>query len=117
MKRDMDLIRQIVLHVEEHDNLSFDIPDYDEQVIAYHVRLLVEAGLLHAATATTLDGRIHLQDVRTALTWPGHEFLDAARDEGRWTEAKRLTKEKAGSITMTALTQILTRLMMQALGM
>lgn len=54
---------------------------------------------------------------RTALTWSGHEFLDAARDEGRWTEAKRLTNEKAGSITMAALTQILTHLMTQALGM
>ncbi|MGH7137033.1 MAG: DUF2513 domain-containing protein [Pirellulales bacterium] len=63
------------------------------------------------------DGTIHLQGGRTALTWSGHEFLDAARDEGRWTEAKRLTKEKAGSITMAALTQILTRLMTQALGM
>ena len=48
MKRDMDLIRKILLHVEQHDDLQFVIEGYSEQQIAYHVRLLVEAELLHA---------------------------------------------------------------------
>ena len=48
MKRDMDLIRNILLHVEEHDNLQFALDGCDEPTVAYHVRLLSEAGLLHA---------------------------------------------------------------------
>lgn len=97
MKSDMDLIRQILLHIEERDDLGFDFADYEQQMVAYHVRLLVEAGLLHAVALTAIDGTIHLQGGRTALTWSGHEFLDAARDEGRWTEAKPPKKKPVPS--------------------
>jgi hypothetical protein len=34
------------------------------------------------------------------LTWEGHEFLDAARDEKRWKKAMSTVKEKGGTITI-----------------
>jgi DNA-binding transcriptional ArsR family regulator len=114
----MDLIRKILFHVEEHDNLQFNFGAYDEQTVSYHVRLLAEAGLLHAAALTTLDGTIVLQETgRTGLTWEGYEFLDAARDESRWNEAKSIVREKAGSITVGVLTQLLVQLMSRAIGL
>lgn len=118
MKRDLDLIRKILLHVEEHDNLDFAIDAYDEKAIGYHVRLLNQAGLLHAVAQTTLDGNIILQNSgHTALSWEGHEFLDAARDEGRWKEARAIVKDKAGTVTVSVLSALLVQLMRQAIGL
>ena len=118
MKRDMDLIRKILLHVEENDNLKFAIDRYEQREIAYHVRLLVEAELLKAVAIPVLSGDIVLQDTgHTALTWGGHEFLDAARDEGRWNKAKGIVKEKAGTVTVAAFTQLLVQIMKDAIGL
>ena len=62
MKRDMDLVRKILMHVEKMDNLEFALEGYEKQCVAYHVRLLVEAELLHATALTCLSGEIVLQD-------------------------------------------------------
>lgn len=99
MKRDMDLIRAILLHVEKCDNLQFTIEGYDEQCIAYHVRLLVQAGFLLARTSTSLSGEIELQDCgTTSLTWEGHEFLEASRDERLWSKAKQAAGSTGGMV-------------------
>lgn len=50
MKRDMNLIRKILLVVEESDTapadwVDVDIPAHDPLEVSYHVKLLVEAGL------------------------------------------------------------------------
>jgi hypothetical protein len=50
----------------------------------------------------------------TNLTWAGHEFADAARDEKRWKKAMAVVREKSGSVTMSVLTQFLTYLMRTA---
>jgi len=99
MKRDMDLVRKILLHVEEHDDFQFTIEGYGEQEVAYHVRLLVEAELLHGVARTCLDGKIVLQDCGyTCLSWAGHEFLEASRDEGMWAKAKQATSSTGGMV-------------------
>jgi hypothetical protein len=41
------------------------------------------------------------------LTWEGHEFLDAARDDTRWSKAKKLVQEKGGSLMFEALKAVL----------
>lgn len=55
MKRDMDLIRAILIEVEK---LPFDagfhdisVSGYSEEEIAYHVRLAHEAGLIEAVVS------------------------------------------------------------------
>lgn len=117
MKRDLELIRKILLHVEEFDNLQFDLPGYDQATIASHVRLLIQAKFLIAIAHTEMGGAIHLQDGITQLTWEGYEFLDAARNDERWKNAMKIAKEKAGSISVSALTQLLVQLMKKAIGL
>ena len=84
MKRDMDLIRQILLDLEEsgaYTNwMDIDIEAYSPEQMDYHLELLVEAGLISVASSER--GRSRQLPVR--ITWAGHEFLDAARDESRW---------------------------------
>ncbi len=97
MKRNMDLVRSILLDAEENgiDETDFympEIPGYSEDQISYHNGLLYDAGLISAyRTADKTNGAVYY--VRR-LTWQGHEFLDAARNESVWNKAKEVAKKK-----------------------
>jgi Hypothetical protein (DUF2513) len=52
----------------------------------------------------------------TRLTWDGHEFLDAARDDTRWQKAKRYIVEKGSGLSFEVLQGVLMKLMTDALA-
>jgi hypothetical protein len=110
MKRDMDLIRKILFQVEEKGQplgwVDLEIPGYAPEQIAQHVRLLEEAGLIEAQNLSTMDGF----DYRPKrLTWAGHEFLDAARNDTVWNRTKEMVKDKGGSIPFEVLKGLLVK--------
>ena len=110
MKRDMDLVRQILLDIEESDEWrpsALPIEGVDDEVVSYHVQLLAQAGLIEAIEKTTLSTL--LWHPKT-LTWEGHEFLDAARDNTRWNNAKKQALEIGGTLTFEALKLTLGRI-------
>ncbi len=118
MKRDVDLIRQILLIIEEADDgatkwVDLEIPDRDKVDVAYHVMLLSQAGLIVAINLSSKDG-VDWRPRR--LTWEGHEFLDAARDEAIWQQAKAKIESVTGSAGLGTLHSLLIRLGGQALG-
>lgn len=45
MKRDMDLIRLILLKLEGKENVNSDLAEYTKNQVNYHKALLLEAGL------------------------------------------------------------------------
>jgi hypothetical protein len=117
MIRDMDLVRQILRIMEDRawsDRGPIHAEGRSEEEIAYHVKLLHEAGLIEAIDASTRSG---LRWVAISLTWDGHEFLDAARDDDRWNRTKTLVKEKAGSVGFEVIRQVLVALAKQAVGL
>jgi DNA-binding transcriptional ArsR family regulator len=84
MKRDMDLIRRILMDIEESPEatgyqwLDLSIEGHSPEEVSYHVKLLDEAGLIEAEDLTDTAGF----DVRPKrLTWSGHEFIDAVRKD------------------------------------
>ena len=112
MKREMELIRQILLEIEKrpYDQglIDLEIPGYTSSQVSYHVLLLKDAGLIEAIDFSTFAG----PDWRPSrLTWQGHEFLDASRDEGRWQKALDIMKDKAGVIAFDVLKELLIQLM------
>jgi len=91
MKRDMDLVRTILLKVEDEGTTPIDwIEDFsiegrsDEEVY-YHVWLLHQAGFIDALDGSTMEGFQHLP---RCLTWRGAEFLDSIRDPEVWRKTK-----------------------------
>lgn len=86
----MDLMRTILLEIEEDEGLggAIDIkaPDYTPDQVTYHVGLLKQAGLIEAADAGSLDGGPAF--IPQGLTWNGHEFLDAVRNDTIWHQVK-----------------------------
>ena len=83
------------------------------QEVVYHVKLLEEAGLVEIRDLSNLSG---LRYWPTRLTWAGHEFLDAARDDTRWQKAKRFVIEKTGSLSFDLLKQVLTKIGIDSIG-
>jgi hypothetical protein len=103
MKRDMNLIRELLLFYESDCVLPY--PTADGGTISQHIIWCVEAGLLAGVVATSAasnsprsvrscDGRTINNDGKECiyfpLTWNGCEFLAAARDDTRWNKAMRI---------------------------
>jgi hypothetical protein len=116
----MELIRKLVLALEDAptgfapDDLSVD--GYTPEQIGYHAYLMIQAGLAKGADVTH-SGSSSPQALLLNLTWDGHEFAASARDEKRWRQAMGMIQEKGGSITLSVVTQLLTTLAKQALGL
>jgi hypothetical protein len=120
MKRDMELIRKILLTVEESDtgwaNHPIEIDGYDEHTIGYHCLLLVEADLCEGENITASRSK-GPEAMITRLNWEGYEFLDAAKEPARWEEARRTIFDKLGSASFQVWTAVLTNLMLRSTGL
>jgi hypothetical protein len=117
MKRDMDLIRSVLIILEDAPfngaPLKIRHPDYPADQLSYHVMLLHEAGLIHAFDRS--GGEFVLWEP-VYITWQGHEFLEAAKDDTRWNRAKNHFKEKGVPLMFDVLKSLLVSYAKQALG-
>lgn len=84
MKKDLELIKKILLKIENEyagkPLINIGIEGYDMQQIAYHVSLLSEGGLISKFNPRYGDGQIFMFTVGN-LTNEGFNYLDKIRDE------------------------------------
>ncbi len=88
MKRNMELIREILLFIEEKCDgslfVSIDslhLHEQNQNIVQQHAKLIAERGL---ATFRLIDQDGYCFD---GLTWCGHDFLDNARNSTVWNAA------------------------------
>jgi hypothetical protein len=120
MKRDMDLVRLILIRIEdaahgEFDTGSLSPEGYDRRTVAQHVELLEEARLLEAnllrlESEGAIGGRVE------RLTWDGHEYLAAVRNATIWSRTKKLVGEKLGSAPLEVFKSVATKLALDQIG-
>ena len=83
MKMDYDVIREVMLAIEEQyvdvALWGVEIEGYDYKTVAYHCNLLYEAGLISDYKGIYADNGLVEFGV-SALTFEGHQFLDKIRD-------------------------------------
>ncbi len=117
MKRDIDLIREILLQLELNgpnmSGVKFQIEGYSQDEINYHLSLLVEGGLVDAIDVSSHKG---VGWIPRRLTLEGHDFLDRARDKNRWEKAKKILAEKGGGMAIGLLNSILINLIKNEMG-
>ena len=77
--------------------------------------MLHHAGFLDANITRFYGGGMAF--LITDLTWAGHDFLDSARDEGRWAQAKERLGASFDSVSFTVLKELLEQLARGALGL
>jgi hypothetical protein len=95
MKRDIDLLRDILLKVES--DRKWDLPEgHTDEEIADHVLQLKEAGLVEAVVTRDRQGIPNSATI-IRLTSAGHDFLDATRNQSFWMKTKNyVTKNLPG---------------------
>lgn len=114
MKRDMDLIREILLRLEQHNCLD-ETEGHSAKEIAYHVSLLEGAGLVTQDIYSNLFLNDSMLD-GIRITWAGHEFLDSSRNVSIWEKAKKIAMEKTGALSFEVLKAVLVQLGKDALS-
>jgi hypothetical protein len=108
MKRDMDLVRSLLLRVEDlngpmMNDLMVDEKDADERArVGYHIRMLVHEDFLKGDDGS---GMMHEDWYNLQLSWRGHEFLDTLRSHTVWEQSKKYAGE-AGVMSAKALFDI-----------
>ena len=108
MRRDWDVVRKILFKLEELGNVtSFlrhdQVNGYDPELVAYHMQLLNEAGLIKAHCTLTMTG---LQCAAQTMTWSGHEFLDQIRQDTVWNKVKTGAREKGLDLSFGVIVKI-----------
>ncbi len=107
MKRDMSLIRKILICIED-DKDYLDIDGFDSECLRYHALILIEAGLLDGEVRDCLENTSMIPsevDI-TRLTWGGHEFLDNIRSEEVWAKIKSEFKDASVSTIVSVGKQL-----------
>jgi hypothetical protein len=103
MRRDFELIRKLLLEIEGEKP---DLSSFNEDQILYHKALLIEAGLAEgpkphypSAKYTEIPDKVIIKK----LTWEGHNFIDAIRDQGRWQKVKEWIEEAGKILTLETI--------------
>lgn len=109
MKRDMDLIRELLLKLEtlpmrrggivliKADDDEVQVDGYGVDQIDYHLSLIKEAGLIDTGGAGAMGGYGFRR-----LSWSGHDFLDSVRSPDVWDRTKQAASA-AGGFTVELL--------------
>jgi hypothetical protein len=108
MKRDMDLIRELMLKLESYPKNPIDViqlrpyvPEplwvdsyvFSDPRLIYHLELIEEAGFIENMNSPGYFYR---------LSWAGHDFLDSVRSPEVWDRTKQAATA-AGGFTVELL--------------
>jgi hypothetical protein len=111
VKRDMELVRKLLLFFEAKPDQSaienVEIDGYDREAIGYHLILLYEADLIAAEPYVSKTSNRIIDVLPFRLTWEGHEFLAAARNDSVWFKARSRVASLAGDVPFTLLKDLL----------
>ena len=112
MKRDMDLIRELMLFLEAQDlrpgavrylsayegNLPVD--GYTSDQIDGHLELIARSGFIVNGGSRPMRGIAFM-----GLEWAGHDFIDSVRDPEIW-KATKSTVEKVKGFSVELLVEV-----------
>lgn len=104
MKRDMDLIRKIMLKIENDEEYS-DIQGYEKNNILFHQKLLIDAGYLEGKYIDG-SGSIPIDVKIINITYSGYDFLELLKDDNKFTVLKNLGKFVSAEMLKNALANL-----------
>ncbi len=106
MKRDMELVREILLFLEDDNREYYDdndgthdlihIEGYTKREIEYHLVIMKDGELLKGELPRGDNKIITHKGVR--LDWNSHDFIETFRSDTIWNKSKEHLKEKGFQI-------------------
>lgn len=120
MKRDLDLLREIMLKIEESDeNLDITcLTDVSSKyaLISFHVQLLIDSDFIEA-TPISIMRQSFENYIITRLTSHGCDYLDSVRDEGVWSKTKSSLIQVGSSASLDIIKQLAGKIILNSLGL
>lgn len=125
VKRDMDLVRRILMELADSDvpldAAAFTDASTERATVGYHFEIMQEAGLI-VASFLRADGDPYYHATAIRLTWEGNDFLASVKSEGIWAKVKMAVAKSAGDVPLSVFKQVATKLccdaaLAQAVGM
>ena len=110
MERDLDLVRSILMYVENADS-EVDADDmamerWPIETVAYHVRLMEH----HVVRDVSQDFRdmngTTIELPVAGITWDGQDYLDSIREPKVWDRVKKTLASTVGSTTLDVVRQM-----------
>jgi len=108
MRRDMNLVKQILLNIEK--NLKEEnLDSYMEQDILNHKGLLIENGFINGVIHHNSESFERVIDgvIINNLTWQGYDLIDILKDESKFEMIKNLGKNISSEVLKIALTNVI----------
>jgi hypothetical protein len=110
MKRDIELIRQILLIIEAQpagermDGITIPDDRWSDAELIEHIRLMFDADLIEGVGSDTHDG-FEILTIR-GLTNAGHDLIDSIRSDEVWSQTKEKVGKVGGSVGVETLKTI-----------
>jgi hypothetical protein len=105
MKRDWDLIRELLLDIEANlDPLKGSykpkIEGRSHMEIYGHLVLLEDGGFISGKNTVT---QLHSEFMVKSITYNGFDFLDTVRDNSQWKKIKEFVKSKGAPLFLETI--------------
>jgi hypothetical protein len=112
MRRDMDLIKTIMLKIENND-LANDIDGYSMQEVLFHKKMLIDAGFLVGKSRMSLESSLFEVSAVfiSGITWEGYNFIDIIKDDNKFKILKDLGKNLSMEAFKTVFNQVIQNMM------
>ena len=110
MKRDLDLLRKILLrmevnHPDQVDTIQWRFSGYEPIIVKEHIKLLIDDGLLEGNVRLYSNGQINtIHPYR--LTPKGHSFLADIQDETIWNKTKEKIAKSTGAASLAIVAEV-----------
>jgi len=101
MKRDLDLVRQLMLQIEAlpaAPPVQYRMSEIEDPVLLAHLEMLIEAGLVNGRISRSQGARGDVISV-SGLSWQGHEWIEMVRSQSLWNEVKSAVLDGGGVLT------------------
>ena len=117
MKRDLDLLRNMMLRIEANTPNQFDMQAChfedlcDIDTLNYHIALMVDAGFIESIERP-IQGEYYIR----RLTNSGCDYLDVVRNDSVWAKTKQRLSSVGGSASIEIVKAVAIACLKNALG-
>jgi len=108
MRRDLDLIRRILLAFEDEKPES--LTGENKELVCYHIQLLLDAEYVQGMVIWDRETKPQGYVVQR-VTMSGYDYLDSVRDPKVWKETKSLVEKVGGSAALEFVKEMAAKVM------
>lgn len=122
MKRDLDLIRDILLHIEAMPPEQTDLSSKqlknlcaNEATIASHIKLLLDNKFIEVTHCVPQNENKDIYFI-TRITMSGYDYLDTIRNPKIWEATKEKLKSIGGTVSLEVVKDVAISVVRSYLG-